>query len=65
VCIILLQDWSQYQSAVLISAGIGVTPFASIIKHMHIRMQQCKALEQAGLQVEHPPYSAFTRCAVS
>ena len=47
------QDWSQYQIAVLVSAGIGVTPFASIIKHINIRMQQCKALRQAGLAVPH------------
>jgi predicted ferric reductase len=45
------QDWSQYESAVLISAGIGVTPFASIIKHMRIRMQQNSALQAAGLPI--------------
>jgi ferredoxin-NADP reductase len=36
---------------VLISAGIGVTPFASIIKNIHTMMAQSRALKQAGLPV--------------
>lgn len=47
------QDWAQYESAVLVSAGIGVTPFAAIIKHMSVRMQMVHALQDAGLRV--PP----------
>ena len=35
----------------LISAGIGVTPFASIIKNIHTMMAQSRALKQASLPV--------------
>ena len=45
------QDWTQYETIVLISAGIGVTPFASIIKYIRDRIRQRNVLIAAGLKV--------------
>lgn len=34
-----LQDYTKYEVCVLVGAGIGVTPFASIIQSLNIRFQ--------------------------
>jgi hypothetical protein len=47
----VFQDWTQYETIVLISAGIGVTPFASIIKYIRDRIRQRNVLIAAGLKV--------------
>ena len=33
------QDWYKYEVAVLVGGGIGVTPFASILKDLAYRSQ--------------------------
>ena len=51
------QDWFLYDVAVFIGAGIGVTPFASILKHVLKQMNiggrnsdiyQCEARKKIG-----------------
>ena len=38
------QDWYQFEVAVLVGGGIGVTPFASILKDIAHRSQQGQKL---------------------
>jgi hypothetical protein len=40
----------DYEVAVLVGAGIGVTPFASIVKSARLQMQQASAAQQAKMR---------------
>jgi dual oxidase len=41
------EDWESYKNVVMVGAGIGVTPFASILKDFMYRLDQ----EQGGLEL--------------
>jgi len=50
----------DYEVAVLVGAGIGVTPFASIVKSARLQMQQASAAQQAKMR---PQRIYFYWCA--
>lgn len=56
------QDWYKYEVAVLVGGGIGVTPFASILKDIADRSARgerinCKKVSTADSSVGSQVYS--------
>jgi dual oxidase len=47
------QDWSKYEVSILVGGGIGVTPFASILKDIAFRSKHLSQI--ACRRVSHPP----------
>jgi len=39
----IIEDWNRYECVVLVGGGIGVTPFASILKDLLFRLKVAKA----------------------
>ena len=48
------QDWYKYEVSVLVGAGIGVTPFASILKDIVNRSNSKKGFQVTCKKVSFP-----------
>ena len=54
------QNWTNYEVSVLVGAGIGVTPFASIIKDLS-QVEQDKSSKLKTLFSEKSPMSSVRK----
>ncbi|KAJ3042151.1 hypothetical protein HDV00_008036 [Rhizophlyctis rosea] len=55
------EHWTHFENTMLIGAGIGVTPFASILRHLELRMDHQNAKSASLHSLHHPSGTRLRR----